>query len=180
MSWAYASTSDQALSKEFSKDARMLPHSAEPINLETPPALLSDAITPHERFYAQQPRDADDRAGGLEPDNRRPGRTPLYAHIRRASPDARNAPGRVSECYGNGRQRFAEQGQPAEGLAWRNGAIGNAEWTGVPVAHLLERAGVRRDAVQVECRGGGDHQFARGVEVAKLLDDAILAYAMNG
>jgi DMSO/TMAO reductase YedYZ molybdopterin-dependent catalytic subunit len=50
----------------------------------------------------------------------------------------------------------------------------------VPVAQLLERAGVQRGAIQVERRAGGDHAFARGVEVAKLLDDAILAYAMNG
>jgi DMSO/TMAO reductase YedYZ molybdopterin-dependent catalytic subunit len=48
------------------------------------------------------------------------------------------------------------------------------------VAWLLERAGVRLGAIQAECRGGGEHGFARGVEVAKLLDDAILAYAMNG
>jgi sulfite oxidase len=83
------------------------------------------------------------------------------------------------ECYGNGRRRFAEQGQLAEGVPWRNGAIGNAEWVGVPVAAVLEQAGVRPGAVHAECRGGA-RDFARGVEVDKLLDDAILAYAMNG
>src|SRR6185436_12657052 len=35
-------------------------------------------------------------------------------------------------------------------------------------------------AVQVECCGGGDHGFARGVGVVKLMEDAILAYEMNG
>jgi hypothetical protein len=51
MSWACASTSDQALIKQFKKDTRMLLHSAAPINLETPLALLGDAISPHERFF---------------------------------------------------------------------------------------------------------------------------------
>jgi hypothetical protein len=37
--------------KQFDKDTRMLIHSAAPINLETPLALLADAITPHERFF---------------------------------------------------------------------------------------------------------------------------------
>jgi DMSO/TMAO reductase YedYZ molybdopterin-dependent catalytic subunit len=181
MSWAYASTSQQALTKQFDKDTRMLIHSAAPLNLETPPALLADAITPHERFFMRNnhaiptiaPAEWRLTIDGLV---KRPYML-TYAELRQLPATRLVA---FLECYGNGRQRFAEQGQPAEGLAWRTGAIGNAEWTGVPVAQLLKRAGVRCDAVQVECRGGGAQEFARGVEVAKLLSDAILAYAMNG
>ena len=51
MSWANASTSDQALTKQFGKDTRMLLHSAAPFNLESSLALLADAITPNERFF---------------------------------------------------------------------------------------------------------------------------------
>jgi DMSO/TMAO reductase YedYZ molybdopterin-dependent catalytic subunit len=181
MSWAYASTSDQALTKQFGKDARMLIHSAAPINLEAPLALLADAITPYERFFMRNNSVIPTIAPAewrLTIDGRvEHPYTLTYTELRQL-PATRVVA--FLECYGNGRQRFAEQGQPAEGLAWRHGAIGNAEWTGVPVAQLLERAGVQHGAVQVECRAGGDHEFVRGVEVAKLLDDAILAYTMNG
>src|SRR5690348_12394170 len=47
------------------------------------------------------------------------------------------------ECAGNGRARFAPRplSQP-----WIEEAIGNAEWTGTPLAPLLEEAGIRVDA----------------------------------
>jgi DMSO/TMAO reductase YedYZ molybdopterin-dependent catalytic subunit len=166
---------------QLDKDMRMLLHSAAPINLETPPALLADAITPHERFFMRNNHPIPTIAPAewqltIDGQVERP-YTLTYAELRKLPATRMVA---FLECYGNGRQRFAERGQPAEGIAWRNGAIGNAEWVGVPVTQLLERAGVQRDAVQVECRAGGDHEFVRGVEVDKLLDDAILAYMMNG
>jgi DMSO/TMAO reductase YedYZ molybdopterin-dependent catalytic subunit len=150
-------------------------------HLESSLDLLADAITPIEHFFLRNNHAIPTLAPvewALKIDGHvdRPF-TLSYAELRELPAVSIVA---FLECYGNGRKRFAEQGHPAEGLAWRNGAIGNAEWTGVPVAQLLERAGVQRGAVQVECRAGGDHEFARGVEVAKLLDDAILAYSMNG
>ena len=39
------------------------------------------------------------------------------------------------ECAGNGRS-FLQQ--PVPGVQWGAGAIGHAEWTGIPVRHLLE------------------------------------------
>jgi DMSO/TMAO reductase YedYZ molybdopterin-dependent catalytic subunit len=58
------------------------------------------------------------------------------------------------ECAGNGRSFFAgQQGAPASGTPWRLGAIGVAEWKGVPLGELLERAGIRRDAVDVLPQG---------------------------
>ncbi len=57
------------------------------------------------------------------------------------------------------------------------GAIASAEWEGVPVKILFERAGVKKQALQAECRGAG---LVRGVEVAKLLADGLFAFAING
>src|SRR4051794_16605626 len=135
MSWTYASISDQALIKQFEKDTRMLMHSAAPTNLETPLAMLADAITPHERFFMRNnavipmiaPAEWRLTIDGMV---ERP-YTLTYAELR-GLPATRLLA--FLECYGNGRQRFAEQGQPAEGLPWRDGAIGNTEWIGVPVA----------------------------------------------
>jgi DMSO/TMAO reductase YedYZ molybdopterin-dependent catalytic subunit len=181
MNMASAHTSPDQLTAQFGKDSRMQVHSIAPFNLESSLDLLADAITPIEHFFLRNNHAIPTLAPAewaltIDGHVEQPF-TLSYAELREL-PAVSNVA--FLECYGNGRKRFAEQGRPAEGLPWRNGAIGNAEWTGVPVAWLLERAGVQRGAVQVECHAGGDHEFVRGVEVAKLLDDAILAYAMNG
>src|SRR5215831_6505699 len=54
------------------------------------------------------------------------------------------------ECAGNGRSFL----QPhVHGVQWGAGAIGHAEWTGVPLRLLLEEAGVRPGAVEVLFEG---------------------------
>jgi DMSO/TMAO reductase YedYZ molybdopterin-dependent catalytic subunit len=91
------------------------------------------------------------------------------------------------ECAGNGRSFL----QPhAHGVQWGAGAIGHAEWTGVPLRLVLEDAGVRPEAVEVlfeGCDAGteSDHPqpmfFARSLPLAKALDmDTLLATRMNG
>ncbi len=172
---------DRALLTQFGKDPRMCIQEHTPINLETPLAALDAALTPREVFFMRNNHApaqiaADNWSLSIAGHVARP-YTLSYAELRELPAQRFVA---FLECYGNSRRRFAEQGQPAEGLPWGNGAVGNAEWTGVSVALLLQRAGVRPGAVQAECRSGGDCDFVRGVEVAKLLDDAILAYAMNG
>src|SRR5579885_291047 len=61
------------------------------------------------------------------------------------------------ECAGNGRSFLRE---PAPGVQWGAGAIGHAEWTGVPLRLLLEKAGILPGAVEVLFEGadvGADH-----------------------
>ena len=94
------------------------------------------------------------------------------------------------ECAGNGRRFFAsQQGTPAAGSAWKLGAIGVARWRGVPLAEVLERAGIRRGAVDVMPEGLDANVVTDGVDyghvrrplpIGKALDDALLAYEMNG
>jgi DMSO/TMAO reductase YedYZ molybdopterin-dependent catalytic subunit len=50
------------------------------------------------------------------------------------------------ECAGNGRVFLIPQ---VEGAQWELGAVGNAEWTGVPLGALLERAGMEKDACEM-------------------------------
>jgi DMSO/TMAO reductase YedYZ molybdopterin-dependent catalytic subunit len=90
------------------------------------------------------------------------------------------------ECAGNGRSFL----QGAAGVQWGAGAIGHAEWTGVPLRTVLERSGIQPGACEVlfEGRDRGsesDHPepmaFARSLPLAKALDpDTLLAYRMNG
>jgi DMSO/TMAO reductase YedYZ molybdopterin-dependent catalytic subunit len=91
------------------------------------------------------------------------------------------------ECAGNGRTRFDP---PVPGERWQYGAVSTAEWSGVPLVEILDRAGVRSGAREVRFRGadGGEVDNRRGTihfERSLTLDqaresDAILAYAMNG
>src|SRR5918997_1545610 len=58
------------------------------------------------------------------------------------------------ECSGNSRSRFADDPAQVEGTQWENGAIGNAEWTGVSLVKVLNMAGIQDGAVDVVSQGG--------------------------
>ncbi len=91
------------------------------------------------------------------------------------------------ECAGNNRMGLAPlpSGEP-----WQVGAVSTGEWTGVPLRRVLERAGVRADAVEILAIGAdhgapkdgpGDIPFARSLPLDKALhEDTLLALEMNG
>jgi DMSO/TMAO reductase YedYZ molybdopterin-dependent catalytic subunit len=89
------------------------------------------------------------------------------------------------ECAGNGRALLEPRplSQP-----WLVEAIGTARWTGVPLADLLERAGLRDDTVELlftgldrGVEGGVEQRFERSLPRAEALAaDALLAYEVNG
>lgn len=91
------------------------------------------------------------------------------------------------ECAGNGRSFLHP---PAHGVQWGAGAIGHAEWTGVPLRLVLEKAGVEPTALEVLVEGSdrgteADHPeemyFGRSLPLAKALHpDTLLALRMNG
>jgi DMSO/TMAO reductase YedYZ molybdopterin-dependent catalytic subunit len=91
------------------------------------------------------------------------------------------------ECAGNGRSFLKPL---VHGVQWGAGAIGHAEWTGVPLRLVLQKVGLKSDAVEVlfegaDCGTESDHpepmHFARSLPLAKALDpDTLLAVRMNG
>lgn len=91
------------------------------------------------------------------------------------------------ECAGNGRS-FLQERQP--GVQWGAGAIGHAEWTGVPLRAVLEKAGLQPDVQEILFEGADlgsepDHpekmHFARSLPLAKAMDpNTLLVYRMNG
>jgi len=115
------------------------------------------------------------------------GRTFSYDQLRKLP--ARELVSSV-ECAGNGRSFFASQeGTPASGTQWRLGGIGVARWRGVALAEVLERSGLGKTALDVMPYGadpafvsnGIDHgHVRRPLPIAKALDDALLAFEMNG
>jgi sulfane dehydrogenase subunit SoxC len=89
---------------------------------------------------------------------------------------------RAIECAGNGRSFFeAAYGKKPQGTQWQLGAIGVAEWTGVPLSTILDRAGLKRSARDVMPQGLDDLLVRRPMSITKALaEDTIVAYAMNG
>lgn len=82
------------------------------------------------------------------------------------------------ECSGNSRSRF---GRDVEGTQWGNTAIGNAEWTGVTLAAVLDLAGVQEGAIDVVSQGGDFPEMQRGLSIDKALDpNTLIAWEMNG
>jgi sulfite oxidase len=88
------------------------------------------------------------------------------------------------ECAGNGRGRFT---LPAtSGVQWQLGAVSNATWTGVPLAALLERAGVQASALHFWTEAADRSpmpaapKFLRSIPRDTALGGALVAYEMNG
>ncbi|MEA2445703.1 MAG: hypothetical protein QOJ12_2995, partial [Thermoleophilales bacterium] len=89
------------------------------------------------------------------------------------------------ECAGNGRAQLDPRplSQP-----WLVEAVGTAEWTGIPLRLLLEEAGVGDGAAEVVfsgldrgVEGGVEQSYERSLPLSEaLLDDVLLAYAVNG
>jgi sulfane dehydrogenase subunit SoxC len=89
------------------------------------------------------------------------------------------------ECAGNGRALFEPRpvSQP-----WLLGAVGNAEWTGVPLRDALAGAGVRDGALEVLFSGrdrGVEGDLEQAYERSLPLEEAmreevLLAFQMNG
>ena len=90
------------------------------------------------------------------------------------------------ECAGNGRSLLSP---PVEGEPWGLGAVSTAEWAGVPLSAVLDRAGPKPEAHEVIFRGAdggsvGGHPGMTHFERSLTLDEArefqpLLAYAMN-
>jgi DMSO/TMAO reductase YedYZ molybdopterin-dependent catalytic subunit len=94
----------------------------------------------------------------------------------------------VLECAGNGRVFLSPA---ARGLQWGSGAVGQANWTGVPLGVLLDFAKVKPGAADVVLIGAdkgaiadpatpGTINYDRGIPLAKArADGSLLAWKMN-
>ena len=91
------------------------------------------------------------------------------------------------ECAGNGRSFLRPF---VEGVQWTAGAVGHAEWSGVPLHFVLEKADLLAEANEIVFYGadsgiehghGEPESFARSLPREKALHrDTLLATHMNG
>ena len=178
--------------------AKMAPHDAnagliirerEPVNLEYPFDQLDEFLTPNDLFYTR----SHFKAPALSRDTfelsisgavQKPFSI-RYKDLLTMPSVTRPA---TLECAGNGRIFLVPQ---VKGAQWQLGAVSTAQWTGVPLATLLERAGLDPDACEVVFEAAdkgkpneepvppGDTQYARSLSLAKAAD-TVIAWAMNG
>lgn len=176
-------------SSELKFNEGKIVRSVDPPNLEMPFETLDGFITPTKSFYVRThlpiPKiDRDAWRLRVEGEVEKPFQISYDELIRLES---RKVPVML-ECAGNNRT-FLEP--KVKGVQWGLGAVGNAEWTGVPLSILLERVGVKASAREVILEGAdhgrvddpkapaGELKFARSIPLEKARKDALLAYKMN-
>ena len=173
------------------ESAGMIIRQKEPANLETPLGQVDSYVTPTELFYIRSHFSAPAleegsyrlRVGGAVKNA-----LSLSLEQLRKLPSATRTV--TLECAGNGRVFLVPQ---VSGAQWELGAVGNAEWTGVPLHVLLERAGLDDDACEIVLegadRGTPNHNpippepisYARSLPRAKAMkEEVLIAYEMNG
>ncbi len=83
------------------------------------------------------------------------------------------------ECSGNSNRNLTPQPLqvPAGGI---HGNIACSEWTGIPLAMLLEEAGVQPQAKWLLAEGADSAHMSRSVPLEKAFEDALLALYQNG
>lgn len=183
-----ANAKPQAAEKEAAMQEQRKIVTATPENSETPLDQVRGWVTPNSLFFVRNhftPPTIDPATWRLRIDGC------VERSIEWSLDDLLGLPERTVfatvECAGNGRSFL---GPRVPGVPWGAGAIGHAEWTGVPVRLLLERCGVKAGAVEVLFEGADrgtepDHPeimpFARSLPLQKALHaDTLLATRMNG
>jgi len=163
--------------------------SEDPLNLEMPFERLDNFITPIESFYVRThfPIPAIDRDAwwlNVEGEVEKPF---VINYEELLELESRTIPATL-ECAGNNRN-FLEP--KVKGVQWGLGAVGTADWTGIPLSILLDRAEVKPGACEVILEGAdggrlddpkappGELKFARSIPVSKAHTDVLLAYKIN-
>ncbi|MFN8062396.1 MAG: sulfite oxidase [Vicinamibacterales bacterium] len=164
------------------KDA-LLVRSVRPPDLETPVAMLDAYLTPVERFFVRSHLPVptvDAETWRLQVDGEVTTPLSLSLDALKALPPATVTA--TFECAGNGRAFY----QPAvAGIQWERGAVGTAKWTGVRLADVLAKAGVKDGAAFVVMNGadrplGTMPDFERQLPIDRALHrDTLLVHTMN-
>jgi DMSO/TMAO reductase YedYZ molybdopterin-dependent catalytic subunit len=162
--------------------------SEQPLVLETPLEKLDGFITPTKSFYVRShfpiPK-IDKNQWRLRVEGDVEKHLEInYSELTKL--ESKKVPVTL-ECAGNNRD-FLEP--KVKGVQWGLGGVGNAEWTGVPLSILLDRAGVNASAREIILEGtdrgkpedpkspSSEFNFARSIPLEKA-GDVLLAYKMN-
>ena len=158
-----------------------------PPNYETPVELLRTAITPNDAFFVRYHLSdipevkADTWRLSIGGDG-------ANDEISLGLDELQKLPAievaAVCQCSGNRRGLFEPH---VPGVEWGYGAMGCARWKGARLKDVLERAGLKKEALEIVVagtdKGAVDKtpQFVKSIPVWKAIEDTTLvAYEMNG
>jgi len=159
------------------KNKELIILSDKPWNVETPPHLLDDKVTPVEKMFI--------RNNGLIPEGNidintwtltiggESVKTAKTYKLKELKEKFKHYTYQLTlECGGNGRSGYFPQ---TSGNQWEQGAVSCAEWTGVRLKDILADVGLKDDAVYIGYYGQDIHLsrtpnksvISRGVPIKK-------------
>lgn len=168
----------------MSSQETLVARQREPENLESPCSIFDSFLTPNHLFYVRNHFEtpelhADSWRLSVEGD--------LSGSLELSLDELCSMPVRrviaTLECAGNSRHYLS---RPSKGVKWKLGAVGNAEWTGVPLAAILELAKVAPDVTEIILEGSdygeisdppvspGSIHFSRSLPIEEALQEDVL------
>ena len=178
----------RSLTTDFPQKGRMILQRSRPPLLETPFDVFDRGVfTPNDQFFVRWhwpliPTEVDAAAFKLTVRGHVNQEVSLSMADLLAMPRVEIAA--VNQCSGNSRGLFQPR---VPGGQWENGAMGNAQWTGVRLRDVLDRAGVKSGAVAARFKGldeppvEGAPAYLKSLDIDHARDgEVMLAYQMNG
>jgi len=180
---------DQVNDKLPGKSDQLKILNSKPWSAETPPHLLDDEVTPAHLMFVRNngipPEEIDVHKWTLTIDGESVVK-PMTFGIKELMDNFEHYSKHLTiECGGNGRAEF---NPPAKGNQWGLGGVACTKWTGVRLRDVLNKVGMKGDAVYIGYYGADTHLsgdpdkvvISRGVPIKKALEDeTLIAWAMN-
>ncbi|MGR3811568.1 sulfite oxidase [Jiulongibacter sp. NS-SX5] len=161
-----------------------------PWNVETPPHLLNDLITPGDKMFIRNngllPENVNPKSWTLTIEGESAKQSKTYTLKELKEKFEHHTYQLTLECGGNGRAGYYP---PASGNQWTEGAVSCGQWTGVRLKDVLNDVGVKSDAIYIGYYGKDEHvsgdpdkdPISRGVPIAKAMEDeSLIAWSLNG
>ncbi len=159
-----------------------------PPNYETPIDYFNEAITPNDAFFVRwhlsniQEIELKDWKLSVGGDAAATPAQYTLDDLKTKFPQVELVA--VCQCSGNRRGLSKPH---VQGVEWGYGAMGNARWKGVRLKDVLEKSGIKKEAIEVAFNGADSGaldktpDFIKSIPAWKALDEnTILAYEMNG
>lgn len=180
--------SEPDLTHDLHPDDRRVLVRDQPLNAEAGAAALVAAVTPRDAHYVRchfEPPRLDRGAHAIVVDGALA--EPFSISVVELAELPQRSVTVTLECAGG--DRLGMSPMPG-GEPWGRGAVSTASWSGVPLAQLLERAGLRDDVVEILVvgadrgdpgEGAREQPYARALPLEKARDPSVLlALEMNG
>jgi DMSO/TMAO reductase YedYZ molybdopterin-dependent catalytic subunit len=157
-----------------------------PPNYETPIDYLGTAITPNDAFFVRYhladipPVDARSWKLNVAGEGAT-GRLSIDLDGLKQLPAAEVTA--VCQCSGNRRGLFEPH---VPGVEWGYGAMGCATWRGARLKDVLDKVGLKKEALEIVFDGADrgvvekTPDFIKSIPVWKAVEDTLIAYEMNG